>query len=90
MFWVHANTRVRFEEEYKTIADKLGLARPATSQADVPQLVKNWLCEETNNRWIMVMNNADDATIFKSKIQEAVENTGSQSTVFPSLENFIP
>ena len=33
-------------------------------KADVLRLVRSWLCDESNGRWVMVVDNADDADVF--------------------------
>jgi hypothetical protein len=33
-------------------------------KADVLRLVRNWLCEESNGQWTLVVDNADDASLF--------------------------
>ena len=38
----------------------------------------------------MMVDNADDATVFKNKVAEAIQDTVSQSTTLPSLESFTP
>jgi hypothetical protein len=33
-------------------------------KADVLRLVRSWLCDKRNGRWLMVVDNADDTSIF--------------------------
>jgi hypothetical protein len=33
-------------------------------KADVLRLVRSWLCDKRNGRWLMVVDNADDASVF--------------------------
>ncbi|RAO73452.1 uncharacterized protein BHQ10_009464 [Talaromyces amestolkiae] len=67
VFWVHASTRARFEEAYRHIADRLELPRRDDPNVDVLQLVRNWLCDETNGQWMMIVDNADDIEVFYLK-----------------------
>lgn len=64
VFWVHASTRARFEEAYRGIADKLQLQGRQDPEVDVLRLVSDWLCDEANSRWTMVIDNADDIETF--------------------------
>ena len=64
----------RFKEGYKTTADRLGLMRPEDSDASIFQSVRDWVCEEKNGRWIMKLDNADDAAMFQDRTKGAVRN----------------
>ncbi|KAK3943421.1 hypothetical protein QBC46DRAFT_456950 [Diplogelasinospora grovesii] len=59
VFWVHAGTIQRFEDAYRTIAERLRLPACRDADADVLRL--------TNGRWLMVLDNADDGRVFYAK-----------------------
>ncbi|KAF2802858.1 uncharacterized protein BDZ99DRAFT_503579 [Mytilinidion resinicola] len=61
VFWVHASNAARIEQGYRDIADQVKLAGRKDPQADVFKLVHNWLRNEKNGRWLLVLDNADDA-----------------------------
>lgn len=66
VFWVHASSTARFVEGYSKIAERvkpLGWDKP---DADTLLLVYNWLSDETNGRWLMIIDNADDMEVFTS------------------------
>jgi hypothetical protein len=68
VFWVHASTRARFEEAYKDIAERLELPGRNDPKTDVLRLVRNWLSDESNGQWTMILDNVDDIeTFFPSK-----------------------
>ncbi|GAB7349483.1 hypothetical protein MBLNU459_g0195t1 [Dothideomycetes sp. NU459] len=91
VFWIHASSRARFEEGYKTIADRLGLVKSDDHQADILQLVRNWLCEERNGRWVMVVDNADNAaTFYDHHKEEPIGQISAQSEKSRSLATFLP
>ncbi|KAF2188819.1 hypothetical protein K469DRAFT_702535 [Zopfia rhizophila CBS 207.26] len=71
IFWVHASTRARFEEAYRDIADRLELPGRDNLKIDVLRLVRNWLCDETNGQWMMVLDNVDDVGTFFPKSSES-------------------
>ncbi|RYP63778.1 hypothetical protein DL771_009111 [Monosporascus sp. 5C6A] len=79
VFWVHASTKTRFEEAYRDLADRLELPRRHDPKVDVLRLVSNWLCDETNGRWTMVLDNVDDVETFLSRKREQDEPSKSQS-----------
>jgi tetratricopeptide (TPR) repeat protein len=64
VFWVHASTQARFEEEYKLIADRLQLPGRSDPKSNVLRLVSDWLRDEANGRWFMIVDNADNVETF--------------------------
>ncbi|RYP47712.1 hypothetical protein DL768_006248 [Monosporascus sp. mg162] len=80
VFWVHASTKARFEEAYRDLADRLELPGRHDPKVDVLRLVSNWLCDETNGRWMMVLDNVDDVETFLSRRREGDERSESSST----------
>jgi tetratricopeptide (TPR) repeat protein len=87
VFWVHASTKARFEEGYRGIADKLELPRRNEPAINVLQLVRDWLRDEANGKWTMVLDNADDIEVFYPKRKRA--RGGSQDIPAP-LAVFLP
>lgn len=67
VFWVHAGSKARFSESYGHIADRLELQGRDNPKINIMQLVYNWLCDETNGKWVMVVDNADDIDTFYPK-----------------------
>jgi tetratricopeptide (TPR) repeat protein len=61
VFWVHASSAARIEQGYRDIADQVRLAGRNDPQADVFKLVHNWLRNEKNGKWLLVLDNADEA-----------------------------
>ena len=64
IFWIHAGTRARAEEGFRTIADTVKLAGRNQPTADIPQLVSNWLSNTANGRWVLVLDSVDDGDVF--------------------------
>ncbi|KAF2195361.1 hypothetical protein K469DRAFT_545893, partial [Zopfia rhizophila CBS 207.26] len=88
VFWVHASTRARFEEAYRGLADRLELPRRLDPKADVLRLVSNWLCDEINGQWTMVVDNVDDVeTFFLSRRRE---QDGTVESSPASLAAYLP
>ncbi|KAJ4345916.1 uncharacterized protein N0V89_012052 [Didymosphaeria variabile] len=84
VFWVHASTRAYFEEGYQGIADRLELPGRLEPKADILQLVSNWLCDEKNGQWVLVLDSADDKEIFFPSQQQGQENVPA------SLAAYLP
>ncbi|KAI9763798.1 MAG: hypothetical protein M1839_006308 [Geoglossum umbratile] len=55
VFWVHASNAAHIEQGYQDIADQVKLAGRNDPQADVFELVHNWLRNEKNGKWLLVL-----------------------------------
>ncbi|KAM6505253.1 hypothetical protein FSOLCH5_014486 [Fusarium solani] len=64
VFWVHASSKARFAEAYRSIADNLQLPRRNDPSVDVLGLVRDWLQREEAGPWLMVLDNVDDVNLF--------------------------
>ena len=64
VFWVHASTCARLEEAYRDIADRLQLPGRNDPKSNVLRLVSDWLWDEANGQWVMIVDNVDDADAF--------------------------
>ncbi|KAF2818537.1 TPR-like protein [Ophiobolus disseminans] len=88
VFWVHASTRARFEEAYRDIADQLQLPGRSKPKANVLRLVSEWLREEANGWWVMVLDNVDDVeTFFPARKQQRNEADADAQT---PLATYLP
>jgi tetratricopeptide (TPR) repeat protein len=87
VFWVHASSRARFEEAYRDIADRLQLPGRSDPKANVLQLVRNWLQDEANGTWLLILDNADEMNVFYPKQAHASDRPSSPST---SLAEYVP
>jgi tetratricopeptide (TPR) repeat protein len=88
VFWVHASTRARFEEAYRGLADRLELPGRLDPKADVLRLVSDWLCNEANGKWTMVVDNVDDVETF-FPLQRRDQGGDGQETSKP-LTAYLP
>jgi tetratricopeptide (TPR) repeat protein len=85
---VHASTQARFEEAYRDIADRLELPGRDNPKADVLRLVRNWLRNEANGPWVMVIDNVDNVeTFFPSRKRQPDEADASAQI---SLATYLP
>ncbi|KAJ4329639.1 hypothetical protein N0V95_010170, partial [Ascochyta clinopodiicola] len=66
VFWVHASNAARFKQAYEEIAAQVELPGRDDPKTDIFRLVRNWLCDERNGRWLMIVDNADDDRVFAS------------------------
>ena len=64
VFWVHGGSKSRFESDYRNIARLLDLQGREDPDVDVLRLVADWLSDEGNGPWLMVLDNADDCDLW--------------------------
>ncbi|PCD20337.1 hypothetical protein AU210_016204 [Fusarium oxysporum f. sp. radicis-cucumerinum] len=64
VFWVHASTQARVMEGFQSIADKVKLIGRNRPDADVLQLVFDWLSNGRNGKWLLVLDSADDSDVW--------------------------
>ena len=88
VFWIHGSGYTRFEESYQRIAKQLAL--PSLDDPNQPTLarVRDWLSEESNCPWLLVLDNMDDVdVIFRPNNHSC---SGSQKHTHEPLFNWLP
>lgn len=85
---MHASTKARFEQAYKDLAHRLALPGHDDPNVDVLRLVYDWLCDETNGTWIMIVDNADEVDTFFSSTQHGQNEPVGRSLM--SLAAYLP
>lgn len=85
---MNARTKARSEEAYRDIADKLELPGRHDPKVDVLQLVRNWLCNESNGQWTIILDEADDTDVLYSKRIRTEDE--SSATASGSLATYLP
>ena len=90
VFWVHAGSIGRFDQAYKSIARRCqisGWDRPGENPL---QLVYEWLSDERNGSWLMVIDNADDKSVFSNREREnASQEVGCDDDAL-NLLSYLP
>lgn len=89
VFWVHASSAERFHQSYAYIAQELEIPGRDDPELDVKLLVKSWLETRLESRWVMVIDNADDAELFTWQETE-LDASGGTSEIEQTLGRFIP
>jgi tetratricopeptide (TPR) repeat protein len=93
VFWVHASNTARLEQSFREIADQVKARGRKDPQADVFKLVHDWLRDAKNGRWLLVLDNADDAAVFAetddgSKLSNDSESVSS--ALQQHLSRYLP
>jgi hypothetical protein len=63
VFWAHASNTARVEQSFRGIAEQVKVRGYKDPQADVFKLVHDWLRNKKNGRWLLVLDNVDDAGV---------------------------
>lgn len=81
MFWVHASSIDRFREGYYSIAKECDIPT-SNEKRDQMLLVKDWL-EKDHKGWLMVIDNADEASLFMT-------SEGTSPSTADSIVDYLP
>jgi tetratricopeptide (TPR) repeat protein len=90
--WIHASNPTRFEQGYRDIADKIPIPGQEDPKADILQLVCAWLSDRRNGQWLMILDNADDDSVFFAADEDSA-GTAQISDITSHtrpLESFLP
>ncbi|KAL7935608.1 P-loop containing nucleoside triphosphate hydrolase protein [Trichoderma chlorosporum] len=86
VFWIYAATQARVQEGFRMIADAVKLPGRDEQKADIPLLVQNWLSNERNGRWIIILDSADNSEILYG-LNQSDPDQRPLSTYFPQSRN---
>ncbi|KAI9764473.1 MAG: hypothetical protein M1840_008399 [Geoglossum simile] len=90
--WIHASSLTRFEQGYRNIADKIPIPGREDPKADILQLVCAWLSDRRNGQWLMILDNADDDSVFfaADKDSTGTAQINDITSYTRPLESFLP
>lgn len=84
MLWAHASNTSRLEQSFREISEIVKVRGRKEPHADIFKLVHDWLREEKNGRWLLVVDNADDADVLSAR---ADNSQNSQTNGVASTDN---
>ena len=84
VFWVHGGSKSRFESDYRNIARLLDLPGREDPDVNALRLVTDWLSDEGNGSWLMVLDNADDRDLWLGPQRKAAQD---KSASIPLIHN---
>jgi tetratricopeptide (TPR) repeat protein len=91
---VHTSNTARLEQSFREIADQVRIRGRKDPHVDVFKLVHDWLRDEKNGPWLLVLDNADDAAVLSpqpSNSQQSHANDGdSSSALRHHLSTYLP
>ncbi|KAK4892981.1 hypothetical protein LTR49_028535, partial [Elasticomyces elasticus] len=62
VLWIHASNAARFEQSVRDAADLVKIDGRNDPKADIHTLFRDWLRDKRKGRWVLVLDNADDAS----------------------------
>lgn len=74
IFWVHAATVLNVIESYSTIGKAIGRVCSGGSSFEMMRSVHDWLDNEHNGKWIMIIDNADDFEVWTTVLRPTDNN----------------
>ena len=90
MFWVHASSVARIQQEFTKIAAMIELPGRDEPKADIFRLLYNWLCDKLNGRWLLILDNADDDNVFASTTAKSDGVAHGTDVAAMTLANLFP
>ncbi|RMY55238.1 hypothetical protein D0865_04290 [Hortaea werneckii] len=82
-FWVHASSAARFDADIRKLACDAGIPGWNDPKSDVFALVYSWLHDKRNGKWIIVLDNVDDAGFLFEKRDENDKNARYRMAYLP-------
>jgi tetratricopeptide (TPR) repeat protein len=91
IFWIHASNAARFEQSYREIADTAKLFGRQDPKANIFKLVHDWLRDSRNGKWILILDNIDDAHFLTNHPHGSQGQAGLEtSRADRSLQDYLP
>ena len=89
VFWIRADTSWTFERSVRSLAEVLQLQGRRDPEANIFELVHNWLSYEARDGWLMIVDNVDDEEALerepKSHVSQANDSVGISASPLSAL-----
>jgi tetratricopeptide (TPR) repeat protein len=85
IFWIDAESVSKFEQGYRAIADEVRIAGRSDKDADILNLVYEWLRNANNGNWVLILDNANNKDVFTSQ-----PSASHQAQSEKQLQDFLP
>ncbi|KAG9235944.1 putative kinesin [Amylocarpus encephaloides] len=92
VFWVHASNAARFEQSFQDVADRIKIPGRQNPQANIFQLVHDWLCDERKGKWALILDNVDEAgfLVEARRTGQDGQTSSTESRNPRSLVSYLP
>jgi hypothetical protein len=88
VLWVHASNAARFSSSIRDAADQLGIVGRDDPKADILQLVQGRLQDSRKGEWLLVLDNADEASYLFQAHDGGRDRTSSGATSVDEKRRF--
>ncbi|KAF1930730.1 HET-domain-containing protein [Didymella exigua CBS 183.55] len=88
VFWVHAETETRLRNSYHEIAEMIKMDGRDDPKANITQLVNAWLRNDAKVPWLMIVDSADDASVFFDNVPAS--DASRESPASPASTTKLP
>ncbi|KIW09738.1 hypothetical protein PV08_12022 [Exophiala spinifera] len=82
VFWIEASEQLTFERDVLEIGKKLRIPGIGDDKADIKNLLKQRLSHSSNEKWLLIVDNADDEMLWGRRADASED--------ILSLEQFLP
>jgi hypothetical protein len=76
---VHASNAARYEQSFRELADQVRLPGRQNTQDNIFQLVGSWLRSDKSGKWVLILDNVDDASFLLQVESGRQDAQGSSS-----------
>ena len=90
IFWVHGADANRFRASYRHIASILRLPSAGDEKAPILSIVWAYLSDPEVRPWLLILDNADDITVFTQPDPEVVCLPNSENSDSRPLRDYLP
>ena len=84
VFWVHAENLNRLEQSYRDLADRARIYGRKEPGKNIYKLVHDWMRDEANGKWLLIVDNADDTRLV-SEATSGAQRASKTDTTFDAL-----
>ncbi|CAG8093494.1 unnamed protein product [Penicillium salamii] len=92
VFWIHASNPARFEQSFRDIANQAKISGRNDPTVNIYQLVEGWLRDGKREKWLLILDNADDDGFLRQSSatgQQSLKVGQTNASTKPLLE-YLP
>ncbi|KAI4959802.1 hypothetical protein J4E86_003527 [Alternaria arbusti] len=90
VFWVTFDTPNAVAQDFRKIAKAVGLPGWDEKAADIFGMVRDWLRDESNGPWTMILDNVDSVDVLTATTPKAASSMSMDDvSVMPEIRDFI-
>ncbi|KAI4692781.1 uncharacterized protein J4E88_001149 [Alternaria novae-zelandiae] len=90
VFWVTFDTPNAVAQDFRKIAKAVGLPGWDEKAADIFGMVRDWLRDESNGPWTMILDNVDSVDLLTATTPKAASSMSMDDvSVMPEIRDFI-